>query len=90
MSISDIFWALVSIAIFLMLVIVCVLGYFEFKHQVAIDKLKNPGKPDAAEIELTFPELSRWEMDRAVYNARKTDKQLRKYRRNYCMAGYRN
>lgn len=90
MSFSDIFWALVSIALFIMLVITVGFGCVEYKRQAAIDRLKNPGKPDAAEIELTFPELSRWEMDRAVYNARKTDKRLRKYRRNYHMAGYRN
>ena len=85
---ENLFWMAASAVLFIMLMITVTYGCIEYSRQAERDNLRNPGKPDAAEDEPIFPELSRWELNRALCNARKTDKLLHTHRR-HCYAGYR-
>lgn len=83
---ENLFWMTASVVLFLLLIITVIYGCIEYSRQE--ERFGNLEKPNAEEEELCFPEPSRWQMHRALCNARKTDKLLRMRHRN-CYAGYR-
>lgn len=85
MNIWEIFWAIASIVLFLMLIATICFAVVLFDQEIQADKAKKHPKLQEVDKELIFPELSYWEIQRAIRNARKTDEQLRKCRRRCCV-----
>lgn len=71
----DLFWIVVSAILFLMLIALIGVGFVELSRQIANDR-------KTMKEEITFPSVSRWQMEEAFCNARKTDEMIRQYRRN--------